>query len=114
MKELKQYIFESLEFDNILWLLDKWFERDETEKEEFMNIIFLCQNDKSLSNIQEYVDKTIVFKNNLKPFINFVYDNDDINNDKKEKDDERYIYQLKELIKMIMDNKAHKNKYNKS
>ena len=30
-----QYINESLEFDNILWLLDKWFERDETEKERF-------------------------------------------------------------------------------
>lgn len=112
MKTIIQYINESLEFDNILWLLDKWFERNETEKEEFMNIIFLCLNDKSLSNIQEYVDKTSVFKDNLKPFINFVYDNDDINNDKKDKDDERYLYQLKELIKMIMDNKSYKNKYN--
>ena len=45
MKEITTYIKESLENNNMLWLLDKWFEMHDTEREEFMNIVFQCQKE---------------------------------------------------------------------
>ena len=39
MKQLINYIKEELESDNILWLLDQWFNRDEVAKEEFINML---------------------------------------------------------------------------
>ena len=44
MISLKQYITEELD-DNIWWLLDKWFERNETQYQEFIELIVKCKQD---------------------------------------------------------------------
>ena len=74
MKQLINYIKEELESDNILWLLDQWFNRDEVAKEEFINIIFNCQKDHTVNNAEKYLNQTQNLKLNLQSFINFVSD----------------------------------------
>ena len=71
MKQLINYIKEELESDNILWLLDQWFNRDEVAKEEFINIIFNCQKDHTVNNAEKYLNQTQNLKLNLQSFINF-------------------------------------------
>ena len=72
MKTLSRHILESLEID-IFWLLDKWFERNENQKQEFMNIVAYCLNDKipQTPEIKEYIKGTSL-ENDLKEFVNFI------------------------------------------
>lgn len=105
MKQLINYIKEELESDNILWLLDQWFTRDEVAKEEFINIIFNCQKDHTVNNAEKYLNQTQNLKLNLQSFINFVSDEVNIKSDKD------YIYAFKELLKIIINNKSNSNKY---
>jgi len=105
MKSISTYIKEELESDNLLWLLDKWFERDETAQKEFINIVYNCENDHTVNNAEKYLNQTLNLKNNLKPFINFVSDEVIIKSDKD------YIYAFKELLKLLIGNKSSQNKY---
>ena len=49
MISLKNYIYESKLFeeldDNLFWMLDKWFERNEKQAQEFIEIIIKCKQD---------------------------------------------------------------------
>ena len=105
MKKLINYVKAELESDNILWLLDQWFNRDEVAKEEFINIIFKCQKDHTVNNAEKYLNQTQNLKLNLQSFINFVSDEVNIKSDKD------YIYAFKELLKIIINNKSNSNKY---
>ena len=105
MKTLNIYLKEELESDNILWLLDKWFERDSTAENEFMNIIWKCQDDHTINNAEKYLNQTLNLKDQLQPFINFISDEVNIKSDKD------YIYAFKELLKILIGNKSDKNKY---
>ena len=42
MKTIIEYINEELD-DNFLWKLSKWFERNEIQEKEFMNLILSCK-----------------------------------------------------------------------
>ncbi len=105
MKSLINCIYEAIESDNTLWLLDKWFDMHDEEKQEFMDILLKCMNDHNPNNIEKYLKETIHFKENYKAFINFMLNEVEVN---QELD---YIYQLKELVKQIIANKSNKNKY---
>lgn len=105
MKRIEQYIKESVESDNLLWLLDKWFDMHDEEKKEFMEIVFQCQNDHTVNNLEKYLNQTMYIKNNYKEFISFLMDEVHINKDID------YMYQLKEMIKSLIGNKSNKNKY---
>lgn len=105
MKTINIYIKESLESDNLLWLLDKWFDMHEEEKQEFMNIIFQCMDDHTVNNIEKYLEKTTYLSKNYKEFVTFMMD--EVNIPK----DINYIYQLKEIIKQLIGNKSNKNSY---
>ena len=105
MKSLNQYIIEELD-NNMWWLLDKWFERNEQQYQEFITIIVQCkQNGEkvNIENLKEYIKGTQLEKN-IKQFINF------IDNEVNPVTNEDYLYSLKQIIEMII-SKKEKNKY---
>ena len=105
MKSLNQYIIEELD-NNMWWLLDKWFERNEQQYKEFITIIVQCkQNGEkvNIENLKEYIKGTQLEKN-IKQFINF------IDNEVNPETNKDYLYSLKQIIEMII-SKKEKNKY---
>jgi len=106
MKSLVEYIFEELDTDNLFWLLDKWFERNEKQLSEFIEIVVQCRQngDKvSIDKLKELIKGT-KFETNLKEFINFV------DNDLEPIENKDYIYILKQIIEVVI-GKKEKNKY---
>ena len=58
MKSLTQFITEELDTDNLFWLLDKWFERNEKQAQEFVEIIVKCKQDGqkvNIDNLKKYL-----------------------------------------------------------
>ena len=105
MKSLNQYIIEELD-NNMWWLLDKWFERNEQQYQEFITIIVQCkQNGEkvNIENLKEYIKGTQLEKH-IKEFINF------IDNEVNPVTNKDYLYSLKQIIEMII-SKKEKNKY---
>ena len=105
MKSLNQYIIEELD-NNMWWLLDKWFERNEQQYQEFITIIVQCkQNGEkvNIENLKEYIKGTQLEKN-IKQFINF------IDNEVNPETNKDYLDSLKQIIEMII-SKKEKNKY---
>ena len=74
---------------------------------KFMDIIFKCQNDHTVNKVEEYINQTLSLKNNYKEFVSFLLDEVNISGEID------YIYQFKEIIKLLMANKSNKNKYTK-
>ena len=105
MKSLNQYIIEELD-NNMWWLLDKWFERNEQQYQEFITIIVQCKQSGekvNIENLKEYIKETQLEKN-IKQFINF------IDNEVNPETNKDYLYSLKQIIEMII-SKKEKNKY---
>lgn len=110
MKSIKEYIYESNIFEeldnNIFWLLDKWFERNENQKSEFISIVVKCrqEGDKvNIDNLDKLLNNTEL-KRNLKEFINF------IDNDIEPQSNKDYLYSLKQIIEVVI-GKKEKNIY---
>ena len=103
MKSLKNYILEELDI-NLFWLLDKWFERNETQKQEFNNIImfFINQNVIDIKDIIAQLQNTSLL-NDIKPFVNFIENNNvSINpND----DIDTYYERFKMIVKQVISKK---------
>lgn len=105
MKSLSQFIKEELD-ENIWWLLDKWFERNELQYQEFVELIVKCKQDGekiNIENLKEYIKNTQL-EHNLKSFINF------IDNEVNPVNNKDYLYSLKQIIETVM-GKKEKNKY---
>ena len=105
MKNLSTYILEELD-DNIWWLLDKWFERNENQYQEFIEIIVKCkeEGDKvNIDNLKKYIKETQIEKN-LSQFVNF------IDNEVNPANNKDYLYSLKQIIETVI-GKKEKNKY---
>lgn len=107
MKSLYQVIVESNEFDVLVWQLKEWFRNHQTEEQEFMNIVISCQDDNGVTNVEKYLNDTQYLKLSYQQMLEF------INDEVKPQQDPNYIYQLQNLIKVVMSNKSNKNKYNK-
>ena len=110
MKSLKNFIYENRinedVDDNLFWLLDKWFERNENQKSEFINIVVKCrqEGDKvNIDNLNKLLNNTEL-KINLKEFINF------IDNDIEPQSNKDYLYSLKQIIEVVI-GKKEKNIY---
>lgn len=106
MKHLNDYIYEELS-ENFLWKLSQWFERNEQQEQEFFNI--LIQSKKtgtSVKDIEKYLEGTSLL-DNLKEFVNFIDDDIHVNELKD------YLYKMKQIVEMTLNNKSIKNKYNK-
>jgi hypothetical protein len=105
MKSLSQFIVEELD-DNLFWLLDKWFERNERQAKEFIELIVKCkqEGDKvNIDNLQKFIKGTQI-EANLMEFCNF------IDNDIEPQQTKNYLYSLKQIIEMVI-GKKEKNKY---
>ena len=75
MISLKDYIFEELD-DNLFWLLDKWFERNERQAQEFIELIVKCKQDGAkvnIDNLKTYIKGTQL-ESNLMEFCNITRD----------------------------------------
>ena len=106
MKNLIDYINEELD-NNIWWLLDKWFERNENQYQEFIEIVIKCkqEGDKvNIDNLKKYIKGTQIGQN-VKQFVNF------IDNEVIPINDKDYLYSLKQIIEMVIGNKSKTNKY---
>ena len=100
MKNLSTYILEELD-ENIWWLLDKWFERNEHQYQEFIEIVIKCkqEGDKvNIDNLKEYIKETQLEKH-LKQFINF------IDNEVNPVNNKDYLYSLKQIIETVIGKK---------
>jgi len=105
MKHLIDYINEELD-SNIWWLLDKWFERNENQYQEFIELVVKCkeEGDKvNIDSLKKFIKGTLLEKN-LAQFTNFIDNevNPEINKD--------YLYSLKQIIETVI-GKKEKNKY---
>ena len=105
MKTLNQYILEELD-DNMWWLLDKWFERNEQQRQEFIEIVVKCKQEGEKVNIDNLKDiiKGTQIEKNLRSFVNF------IDNEVNPANNKDYLYSLKQIIEMVISRKE-KNKY---
>lgn len=106
MKSLQEYIIEELD-ENLFWLLDTWFNRNEEESNEFIEILtkYNVEKKKTAKDVQELIKGTKLEKN-LIQFINFV------DNDIKQKEQNKdYIYNLKKILDIVSGNKSDENKY---
>lgn len=105
MKSLKNYIWEELD-ENMWWLLDKWFDRNENQYQEFIEIVVKCKEEGekvNIDNLKTYIKGTQLEKH-LKQFINF------IDNEVNPVNNKDYLYSLKQIIETII-GKKEKNKY---
>ena len=105
MRSLKDYIFEELD-ENMWWLLDKWFEQNEHQYQEFIIIIVQCKQEGekvNIDNLKKFIKGTQL-EYNLKSFINF------IDNEVHPESNKDYLYSLKLIIEAII-GKKEKNKY---
>ena len=106
MKSLQEYIIEELD-ENLFWLLDTWFDRNEEESNEFIELLtkYNVEKKKTVKDVQELIKGTKLEKN-LIQFINFV------DNDIKQKEQNKdYIYNLKKILDIVSGNKSDENKY---
>lgn len=105
MKSLTQFINEELD-DNIWWLLDKWFERNELQAQEFIELVVKCKQEGDKVNIENLknIIKGTQIEKHLKQFINF------IDNEVNPINNKDYLYSLKQIIETVL-GKKEKNKY---
>ena len=105
MKHLSNYILEELD-DNIWWLLDKWFDRNEQQYQEFIEIVIKCKQEGEKVNIENLknIIKGTQIEKHLKQFINF------IDNEVNPVNNKDYLYSLKQIIETVI-GKKEKNKY---
>ena len=105
MKHIKEYILEELD-SNVWWLLDKWFERNEQQYQEFIEIVVKCKQEGekvNIDNLKNIIKGTQIEKH-LKQFINF------IDNEVNPVNNKDYLYSLKQIIETVI-GKKEKNKY---
>ena len=101
---------ESLDVDNLFWMLDTWFANNEQEKSSFMSLIDNCiikktYNKNDLAKLCDNINFDI------RPFINFISKDAVIKDNEREDFNIDYYYELKKIIDALISNKATNNKY---
>ena len=101
---------ESLDVDNLFWMLDTWFSNNEQEKTTFMSLIDNCiikktYNKNDLAKLCDNINFDI------RPFINFISKDVVIKDNEREDMNIDYYYELKKIIDALISNKATNNKY---
>ena len=105
MKTLNQYILEELD-NNLFWLLDKWFERNTNQLEDFKILVNKYHDENfTIDDLEDEMNKTKYLKSQLEKFINF------IDNDIRPVKEKNYIQILKDIILQVLNNKSNKNPY---
>lgn len=102
MKRLITYINEELD-ENIFWLLDKWFENNEQDKQWFIELLVKYKTDKTRKTVETYVHD--IPNEHLIQFVSFIDNN--LTSDKQLD----YIYKLQQILDICVTNKGKQNKY---
>lgn len=107
-RHLENRLNESLD-DNLLYMIDMWFERNEIEQQEFIEILAKCKSDHviNINKLKEYIGQTKSLKEHLSEFVNFV------NNDIEADTENDYYNKLKSILEQVIADKSKRNKYNK-
>ena len=102
MKTLNQYILEELD-NNLFWLLDKWFERNTNQLEDFKILVNKYHDENfTIDDLEDELNKTKYLKSQLEKFINF------IDNDIRPVKEKNYIQILKDIILQVLNNKSNR------
>lgn len=101
---------ESLDVDNLFWMLDTWFANNEQEKTSFISLVDNCiikktYNKNDLAKLCDNINFDI------RPFINFISKDAVIKDNEREDVNIDYYYELKKIIDALISNKATNNKY---
>jgi hypothetical protein len=91
---------EDLDADNLMWKLDKWFETHEEEKNQFTEMISKYNQTVDVKELEKDLKNTPL-QDNLKEFVNFMFDDLDFSTEKD------YLYQLKKIIEYIKGKKVN-------
>lgn len=95
MKDLRTFILEELD-DNIFWLIDTWFERNEVQREEFMNIVInFLKKPIDKKEVESLLQNTSL-NGQLKEFVNFIQNNVQVN------DEIDYIEYFIHILKQVI------------
>lgn len=110
MKNITQFIMESLDEENIFFLLDTYFRTNEENQSQFYGIIAECIKNKIITEtkLKELIKNTFL-ETELESFINFICNDVTLSTSKDNNID--YIYQLKKLIEYLINNKSTQNKW---
>ena len=106
MKDISTYIIENIDDENnTFWLLDVWFERNEADFMDFMNLIALFNNRRTIevNELSKGLENTNL-STHLYEFVNF------IDNDLDADSDKDYIYSLKKILEYVINNQSKKSK----
>lgn len=104
MKTLSEFIKEELD-DNVLWLLDKWFDNNEEQKTEFISIIsnFGSQRSINVKELSSFIEQMSIYKH-IREFVNF------IDNDLDPETTKDYLYAFKNIIEYVINNQSKRSK----
>ena len=95
MKDLRTFILEELD-DNIFWLIDTWFERNEVQREEFMKIVInFLKKPIDKKEVESLLQNTSL-NGQLKEFVNFIQNNIQVN------DEIDYIEYFIHILKQVI------------
>lgn len=105
MRSLYSYVFEHFS-DNLFWKLDKWFEQNEPEYKEFIEVLVAYAQHKILTpqQMKEFI-KDMELSQHLESFVNFIYD------DKDNQTPKDTIKAFKDIIQFVSSNKGIDNRF---
>lgn len=102
MVKLDTYIIaESIDEDNLFWKIDQWFNKKESEKLSFINLIKKFKDNNNTVDPQVLSDYLAASKFRLKAFVDFILDNI------KGSDEIDYLYTMTRIINLIIANKSN-------
>ena len=101
MKDIRTYIKENLDEENLIWKIETYFKRKPEQYKAFTNIVKKCKQDVTVTKekVEEYFKDTNI---KIKPFVDFLDEEINVENDIN-KD---YYYCLKKVIETILNNKS--------
>ena len=101
MKDIRTYIKENLDEENLIWKIETYFKRKPEQYKAFTKIVQKCKQDMVVTkeNVEAYFKDTDI---KIKPFVHFL--DEEINTENDINKD--YYYCLSKIIKCIIDNKS--------
>lgn len=97
MINLKDYILENIDTDNLVWKIEVYFKKHKDQYTKFVNLTKKFEEQHGLSDeeINDFLDKSHI---NLKKFIDFI--SEDV-----ETENIDYMYTLRKVIQNLLDDK---------
>lgn len=101
-EEDDQQTNESLDEDNIMWKIEKWFDGHDEQYQTFIELISKYGRTVNVKELEKDIENSD-FRKELKPFINFLWNDFDFDTDKD------YLYRLKMIIEFFKHKKLAEN-----